>query len=367
MKLINLDDLIRPASECGCGFSHDKTLEAVLIGDLESGVKRLGNLGLSPPYAVFYDKVTYEIAGGRVAEILDAEAFLVKEPTFCEAEEKSGRLGERGTVIAVGGGTVIDVAKYAAYKRGLSFVSIPTAPSHDGIVSPIASLFTQKRRKSVLTRSPRIALIDPKILASAPRELAASGYGDILAKLVSIKDWQLGRDELGEAYCTNAEELVMKAVDLVIKALTSERDPEKRLSSLTEALIYSGAAMMIVGSSRPASGSEHLISHYLDMNSEKRLKHGIQCALGAMAMAAYHQERNPNWWTEEKYRLEALRKYSQAAGIPIRLSEAGIPSEIMVEAIVEAWKIRPNRYTILHKFKPSRVEALEILEKTGLI
>ena len=154
---------------------------------------------------------------------------------------------------------------------------------------------------------------------------------------------------------------------MVIDSLNEETEFEKRLSALTEALIYSGAAMMIVGSSRPASGSEHLISHYLDMNSEKRLRHGIQCALGAVAMAAYHELRNPNWWGEKRYRLNALKSYLERAGTPRTLEEAGLPLDIMIEAIVNSWKIRPHRYTILHKFKPNRRQALKILETSGLI
>ena len=135
---------------------------------------------------------------GMVQEILGARGVLVGSPTFQEAEEKAGALRDVRTVIAVGGGTVIDVAKYAAYISGADFVSIPTAPSHDGIVSPIASLFTEDRRRSVLTRAPVMALIDASLLSSAPAELIASGFGDILAKIVSIKDWQLGRDEVSE-------------------------------------------------------------------------------------------------------------------------------------------------------------------------
>ncbi|MCD6312994.1 MAG: iron-containing alcohol dehydrogenase, partial [Thaumarchaeota archaeon] len=124
--------------------------------------------------------------------------------------------------------------------------------------------------------------------------------------------------------------------------------------------------MMVVGTSRPASGSEHLISHYLDMNLKERLPHGIQCALGALPMAAYHELRNPNWWRDERYRLTALRGYFHEVGLPTSLRETRVPIEVMVNAIVEAWRIRPNRYTILHKFKPDRSEALKLLKISGL-
>jgi len=366
LKLLKLDERIKSAEECGCGFRHDKTLKAVIFSSLTEALKRLENFKLNPPYAVFSDKITYEVAGRIVQEELDAKLFLIRSPTFQEAEEKARELGDVKTLIAVGGGTVIDVTKYAAYLSDTDFVSIPTAPSHDGIVSPITSLFTEKRRKSILTRAPKLTIIDLSVLTSVPRELIASGYGDVLAKIVSLKDWQLGRDEAGESYCETAEEFILRALDLVIDSLNSSAEPRESVSKLIEALIYCGVAMMIVGSSRPASGSEHLISHYLDMNLEKRLRHGIQCAIGALAMAAYHELRNPNWWKEKRYRLEALRRYVLKVGIPATLKDAGIPAEIMINAITDSWKIRPQRYTILHKFKPSRGEALQILRAAAL-
>ena len=366
MRLLEFGKRVKSAEECGCGFKHDKTLKAVIFGPLTEALKHLEKFGLNPPYAVFSDKITYEVAGRIVQEELDAKLLLVKSPTFQESEEKARELGDVRTLIAVGGGTVIDVAKYAAYLSSADFVSIPTAPSHDGIVSPITSLFTENRRKSILTRAPSLAIIDLSILTSAPRELIASGYGDVLAKIVSLKDWQLGRDELGEAYCKTAEELILEAIELVIDSLDLRAEIEERVARLIEALINCGVAMMIVGSSRPASGSEHLISHYLDMSSEKKLRHGIQCAIGALAMAAYHELRNPNWWKNEKYRLEALREHVLKAGIPARLEDAGIPVEVMINAITNSWRIRPQRYTILHKFKPDRRGALQILRTAGL-
>lgn len=367
MELLKIDGEIASPEECGCGFRHDKTLRAVLFAPLHEAPSHLKQLDLLPPYAVFYDEVTRRIAGKVVQETLGANGIQVKSSSLKEAEEKARMLGGARTVIAVGGGTVIDVAKYAAYINGVDFVSIPTAPSHDGIVSPVSSLFTGDRRVSLLTRAPVVAIIDTTLISSAPAELISSGFGDILAKIVSIKDWQLARDEASEAYCKTAESLTLKAVNLVIDALTRRHSHVEKVKLLATALLYSGAAMMVVGSSRPASGSEHLISHYLDMRLERRLRHGIQCGIASLAMAILHEDRNPNWWKSDIYGSSNLRKYLLRAGIPPKLSEAGIPHTFMAEAISESWKIRPDRYTILHKYKLSRGEAFELLMKAGLI
>ena len=365
MRILRFGDRLPSSEECGCGFEHDRTLNGIIIGPLSESLEYILDHGAEGPFAVFYDEVTYEVAGRSVQKILGGEGFFVKGPTYEEAEEKAGRVRAFKTVVGVGGGTVIDVAKYAAFRSGASFISIPTAPSHDGIASPTASLFSGGRRISKKTRPPVISLIDPSILSDAPRFLKASGFGDLIAKIVSLKDWQLGRDELGEPYCKAAESFILKSLGLMAKALETH-DSFGRVERLAEGLVYSGVAMMLVGSSRPASGSEHLISHYLDMNLGRRVPHGIQCALGALPMALYHERYNENWWKDE-YDWAKIRILMERAGIPLTLREAEIPEDLMIKAMVEAWKIRPNRYTILHKRKLDPAEARRLLEDVQLI
>lgn len=366
MRILRFDDKLPSSEECGCRFEHGRTLKEVIIGRLRESLEYVLEYGIEGPFAVFYDKVTYEVAGRFVQKILDGGGFFVKGPTYEEAEEKFERVkGSFKTIVGVGGGTVIDVAKYAAFKSGANFISIPTSPSHDGIASPTASLFSGGRRVSMKARAPIISLIDQSILSTAPRFLRASGFGDLIAKIVSLKDWQLGRDELGEPYCKTAESFILKSLKLMVEALKT-LDASNKIEYLAEGLVYSGIAMMLVGSSRPASGSEHLISHYLDMNLKKRVPHGIQCALGTLPMALYHEKYNDNWWGDE-YDWMKVRTLMERAGIPLTLKDAEIPEDLMVKAMVEAWKIRPNRYTILHKRKLDPTEARKLLMEVQLI
>ena len=365
MRILRFGDKLPSSEECGCGLEHDRTLREVVIGPLKESLEYILEYGVEGPFAVFYDKVTYEVAGRFVQKILSGGGFFVDGPTYEEAEEKAEKVKGFKTIVGVGGGTVIDVAKYAAFRSGASFISIPTSPSHDGIASPTASLFSGGRRISKKTRPPIISLIDPSILSNAPRFLKASGFGDLIAKIVSLKDWQLGRDELGEPYCKTAESFILKSLRLMVEALEI-RDAFEKIECLAEGLVYSGVAMMLVGSSRPASGSEHLISHYLDMNLKRRVPHGIQCALGALPMALHHERYNENWWKGE-YDWMKIKILMERAGIPLTLKDAEIPEDLMVQAMVEAWKIRPNRYTILHKRKLDPIEARKLLKDVQLI
>lgn len=367
LRKINIGSTILSREECGCSLPHERTLREVVIGRgiVEDLPRFLEILDVEKPIAVFYDENTFKVAGKKIAKLVDGLGFMVNEPTFREAEEKTIMSKNVRTVIAVGGGTVIDVAKYAAYKHGASFLTVPTTLSHDGIVSPIVSLFSGSGRKSIVTRAPIFSLIDLDIMSTSPGILFSSGFGDLFAKVVSIKDWQLGRDEAGEEYCYTAEKYAMEAVGIVFNCLKlgKVKDHEK----LAEALIYSGISMMIAGSSRPASGSEHLFSHYIDMYSPRRAPHGIQCALGTLPTSLYHEKYNPNWWKNPDYGWRQLKKYMEKVGIPLSLNQLGIPVEIAMKALVFSPDIRREKLTILHKRRPTEEEALQLLKETELV
>ena len=372
-----LSRFIKPPEECGCGFKHEYPLKAVLFGRLEECLKLLDEFEIVPPYGVFYDPITYEVAGKDVLKILGGRGFVVSSPTYEDAQPKLEKVRELNlkTVIAVGGGSVIDVTRYIAYEGNLNFVAIPTAPSNDGIASPRAALYHRSQTgKLVYTgtaqaKPPDLVIFDMSIISSAPKKLISSGYGDIISKLVSIKDWQLGRDELGEPYCKNAEELSLAALNMVIRTTKGgeEFDSLNNVKSLCKALILSGAAMGVVSSTRPAGGSEHMVARFLEISFKRKLPHGIAVAIGTLAMSIFHELKNPNWWKEADYSVESVKKYLRKWKIPSKLEQLNIPIDLMVKAITESWKSRPERYTILHKFKPSPEEAKEVIERAGLI
>jgi len=368
---------IKPPEECGCGFKHEYPLKAALFGRMEECLEVLDEYEIRPPYGVFYDPITYEIAGMDVLKILGAKGFVVSSPTYDDAQSKLKKVKELnlGTVIAVGGGSVIDVTRYVAYEGNLNFVAIPTAPSNDGIASPRAALYHVSQTGELVytgtapAKPPTLVIFDMSIISSAPKKLISSGYGDILSKLVSIKDWQLARDDLGERYCKNAEELALAALNTIIETAKDRKefDSLNSVKSLCKALILSGAAMGIVGSTRPAGGSEHMVARHLEIGFKRKIPHGVAVAIGTLAMGAFHELKNPNWWKEDDYSVESMKKYLEKWKIPSKLEQLNIPVDLMVEAITESWKSRPERYTILHKFKPCSEEAKEILERSGLI
>jgi len=367
-----IGERIPPKEICGCNFPHDYNLRIVIFGNVLSVLDLLPNFGMMPPYGVFYDEITYNIIGKKILENLNGKGFIVKYPTFSEAEIHLRKAKTLKTAIAVGGGTVIDVTRYVAYHAKVNFIAIPTAPSQDGIASPRAALYSISPSGEMVykgtadAKAPDIVIFDLSIVSSAPSQLIKSGYGDILTKLTSIKDWQLARDDVGEPYCKTAEKLALKAVDniITIGRNYSSTDSIKRLC---EALILSGASMGVVNSTRPAGGSEHMVGRHLELFTKRKLPHGIAASIGTLLMAVYHEMKNPNWWIEEKYRFNSIKKYCEQWNIPTRFDEINIPKKVMIDAIISSWKTRPERYTILHKYQPTYQEAEEILNIAGIL
>lgn len=305
---------------------------------------------------ILTDEVTHKIAGERLMKALsqwNPASELVKAATTEEAERIGKAFQGCSCILAAGGGTVIDVGKVAAFSMGIPFISVPTAPSHDGIVSERASLTSGGIKSSIQARPPLALIADIDILMNSPQRLVASGSADVISNLAAVEDWRLARDR-GEYYSQYAAALSCFSAEIVISSAKQIRERNERgIRNLMEALVTSGISMSLAGSSRPASGAEHAFSHALDNLGSTGL-HGEQCGLGAI-MTSYLQEGD---WKRIR---DALRE----VGAPTTAGELGIPEGLVSEALVNAIKIR-ERHTILNEkpLEPSR--AREIARATGV-
>jgi glycerol-1-phosphate dehydrogenase [NAD(P)+] len=262
-----------------------------------------------------------------------------------------------GCIIGVGGGKSVDVGKLAAFRLRLPFYSVPTSASHDGISSPFASLKGLDRPYSVMAKPPVGILADIDIIASAPRRLLASGCGDLVSKLTAVRDWQLAHRVTGEYYGGYSASLAMMSARVVIDGASRISKFEKDgVRDLVEALISTGVAAGIAGSSRPCSGSEHLFSHYLDILAPDAGLHGEKCGIGTIMMAKLH---GVDW--------EEVRAALVKVGAPVTASQIGVDDSKVVESLLKASSIRPDRYTILSRKKMSRGSAKALASSTGVI
>jgi glycerol-1-phosphate dehydrogenase [NAD(P)+] len=208
-------------------------------------------------------------------------------------------------VVAAGSGTLHDIARYSAYTAGISFVSVPTAPSVDGFNSKGAPIIIRGEKKTIAAISPDAIFADLDILMGAPAPMVASGFGDMLGKYTSLFDWKFGSLVAGEPYSLLVAQITSDALKRCIDHQDSiaKRDKEG-IRTLIEALIESGIAMMIFGQSHSASGSEHHLSHYWEMEyiriGKRQLLHGAKVGVACAEISSlYHRLADSGFMLEQ--------------------------------------------------------------------
>jgi glycerol-1-phosphate dehydrogenase [NAD(P)+] len=239
-------------------------------------------------------------------------------------------------VIGVGGGRVIDTAKIVSYNLDIPFISVPTAASHDGIASSRASVPTVEGHASLDAQPPIAIVADTGIIAAAPHRFLASGCADIISNYTAILDWELAHRVKGEPISEYAIALSKMTAEILVKnshIIKPHQEPSARF--VTNALVSSGVAMSIAGSSRPASGGEHKFSHALDKLAPGKALHGESCGIGTIISMYLH---GGDW--------KGIRASLKSIGAPVTPAEVGIDDAIAVEALLMAKTIRPERFTI---------------------
>lgn len=318
----------------------------------------------NPVVGIVTGESTYHVGGVIVESKLQSTGDIYTWRVENSSIETANRVLENAMnrkvdiVLGVGGGKAIDVAKYVAFRLGVPMISIPLAPSHDGIASPFASLKGTNKPYSIKTIVPYAVIADIDIIAKAPRRLILSGIGDLLGKFVSVKDWLLASKMRGEYYGEYAAQLALLSAKHALKyhELIASGSPEG-IRILIEALISSGVSMCIAGSSRPASGSEHLFAHALELLAPGRVLHGEAVALGTIIMLYIYGD--PLW--------RKVKNVMKKLGLPTSAEELGLPPEILVKALSMAHEIRPERYTILGDKGLSTEASERVLREIGVI
>ena len=261
-------------------------------------------------------------------------------------------------ILAVGTGTLNDLSKYVSFKYNIECGVYPTAPSMDGFCTKGAAIIENNFKKSYDTHTPSDVLIDLDVIATAPKLMVASGVGDILGKYTALMDWYLSSMVNNEEYNVQAVELMRKATDDCISNIDKIKVLDKEgIKYLMDALITSGLAMQLASSSRPASGSEHHMSHYLEMefikNNEIVPLHGLKVGLGTLISLELYKklslEINNKEIINEINKLPSVwfvKGVLADVGAYTKFSDIDISQELMREMILNSYKVR-NRFTIL--------------------
>ena len=243
-------------------------------------------------------------------------------------------------IIGMGGGKVIDAAKYIGYVLRIPFISVPTSSSSDGFSSSSASLTVNGHRKSVPAKMAYGILVDTDVIKSAPVKFLYSGIGDMVAKISSTYDWQheedLGYDEVNDF----AFMIAKKAANSFVRTPFESINEDLFLKELLDSLAMSGVANEIAGSSAPTSGSEHLISHALDSFLERPQLHGIQVGISTYIMCKICDHR----WKRVDSIFTKTGFWDYCATLDLKASD-------FAKAIDMAPSVKPFRHTYLHEEK----------------
>lgn len=348
---------------CACGKSHKVDIQAIRVG---SGVIQelpgiLRDLGASHIFLVA-DNYTYEAAGRQVEQLLDQaglsyhkRVFQTETPLvpneYALGSVLAAMTSQDDMLLAVGSGTLNDVTKYVSARTGVPYVIVATAPSMDGYASTVAPTILDGFKTTLPAVYPAAIVADVDILKDAPMPMLTAGFGDIIGKFTSLADWRLSHQLNGEYYCPEVAGVIEAAVETCAanaKAL-AQRGPQA-IQAVTEALILSGLAMGMVGVSRPASGAEHQMAHYWEMDALRRGEehplHGNAVGVGTVLAASLYEmaaEYLPQGFAApDKGQILACL---QAAGSCADPKELGIRRELCLESLLHAMELR-DRFTV---------------------
>ncbi len=240
------------------------------------------------------DMNTYSIAGSELSKLMQEAGYKIEELILKGDKIVANTeylfkvlkgVGRDGYLLACGSGTINDLTRYISYKLEIPYMIVATAPSMDGYASPVSPITVDGVKTTYNAVTAEAIVADLNILREAPWEMIQAGFGDLLGKISALMDWKLSNLLFGVELNQKAISLVEAELISLIELTSELKDRTvESIKVLVKGLINSGVAMQIVGNSRPASGTEHHISHFLEMYGEiygeELPPHGIKVALG---------------------------------------------------------------------------------------
>ena len=322
------------------------------------------------------DQNTYKVAGARAEQILREAGMLshvcvIDDPPLPSDKNVGRVLIEAGRdenpydinhfsnnpkyILGVGSGSVNDICRMVSYRLGIEYGILGTAPSMDGYASVVAPLLVGTKKIIYTCSIARHIIIDLDICKDAPYELLLAGLGDMIGKYVAILDWELSRDVTGEYYCPQIARMVIKATGACIESAPGLQSRNvEAIKNTVDGLILSGLGIAYSGSSRPASGTEHMVGQTWEvMDLEKGHLpnlHGIEVGEATFAaMLMYmrvYRETKEQWLKDliEPYipSFEKVLELQKMIKIPFTVKE----KETFVTGVLRGRTFRV-RYTLL--------------------
>ncbi|GAB4528786.1 MAG: sn-glycerol-1-phosphate dehydrogenase [Anaerolineae bacterium] len=262
-------------------------------------------------------------------EVVNDEYYLVQVLIQVSPDDK--------VFLSVGSGTITDIVRLISHRIGASFIALPTAPSVDGYSSGGAPTVIGGVKQTIYAQPPRAIFADLNTLCAAPRPMIAAGFGDMLGKYTSLADWELGHLVWDEPYSPEIAQRVRDALgDCVAHVGEIASGSAGGIRSLMDALTESGLCMLEFGASPPASGSEHYLSHFLELKllreNRPAILHGAKVGAACILVAAYYQQLGDLTRKQAEERLERTPMPDRESEIQrIRAAYPAIAGQIIAE------------------------------------
>lgn len=268
--MLNFRALIDSFRDCGCGMDHRCGIHDIRIGSglVTQAGEILQENGFPRRLLLIGDRDTLAAAAGIEESLTGFEVTRHCYDTLRVATMDDVRLVEDyldrvDAVVAVGAGSIHDPSRLACARRNKPLCLFATAPSMDGFASYNAPIVDGGFKTTHAAKCPEVIIADTKILAAAPKALKSAGFGDMISKYIALIDWQVSHLVTGEAYCPRVAELTRTAADrLMTMADRVTLEDEETAAAVLESLLMTGIAMSFTRTSRPGSGTEHILAHY---------------------------------------------------------------------------------------------------------
>lgn len=383
-EILNMTINEMPQTEfaCSCGRSHSFSVHDMSIrkGAIED-LPKMAEPFKDGKVLVVFDNNTYKVAGQKAVELLKENGFHVKELLFDKGDDillpdeaTLGRIIQEqdldvNLMIAVGSGVLNDSVKFVTSRTGLPYIIVATAPSMDGYVADGAPIISQGYKYSPVAHLTYGLVGDTDILQTAPQDLIQAGYGDVVGKITALADWDLAVKVNGDYRCDTCVTLVDRALEkcFATAAGLKERNAES-LGALMEALTLTGVAMALINISRPASGAEHMLSHFWEMDYIARgmnpNHHGIQVGVATPVIARFFEEMEdllPEGTKELCPSHEEIEALLAKGGAPVTPKEIGIDRDLFHRSLLEGYQVRP-RYSVM-RFAKEQERLEQIADK----
>ena len=301
---MDLQALRKSLQNCPCGHTHDFDLKALEVA--AGNVNRVGQIlkanGFPTRILLVSDTNELLVSDGILRNLKDNGFFVemrvyddMKEAAMTEVDELRALERRVDGVLSVGSGSCNDICRYSSYLENKPFAIFATAPSMDGFASDSAPILKDGFKLSYQCRQPQVIIADTTILAQAPDVLKQAGFGDMMAKYVALADWKIAHYVHGDYYCEKVASLIRKALSEIaaLAPYVSGKD-ERAVKAIMESLVLSGIAMQLTHTSRPASGAEHVVSHFWECKKIERglfaEYHGRKVGVSTLIIAdVYHK------------------------------------------------------------------------------